>query len=343
MKKIFVFLGFIFLGLSSGAQQCPPEWLCYDTDEYLSDFQSAYNNKGMTEASFKDYLLGVARTNLAKQVRMRVKDVAELEKQSLNGRTQTEYHSSTVFSTDINLTLVETKTRYDPMTKEGLAIAYINKKSALRYYQNEVYVAFGKVESALSLSDAYVEAGFIDRAKNELQKADQFLDKVDEPFFWFNIFGLDEYELNSLLGRSSELKNIVKSRIAELQYALRINLNGSVDLFGTSDHIILNDIKGRLSSDGCSFTDDPSDSDWQITIQAAAREYNCVQLGAQCQWYAFIDASIVIIKMATMQRIYENEISVKGGHFKGYKEAADAAGKKVAQELYTIIDNIVRQ
>lgn len=343
MKRYFCFLGLLLLGLSSGAQQCPPEWLCYDTDEYLSDFQSGYNNKGMTEASFKDYLLGVARTNLAKQVQMRVKDVAELEKQSLNGRTRTEYHSSTVFSTDINLTLVETKTKYDPITKEGSAIAYVNKKSALRYYQNEVYVALGKVEGALSLSDTYIEVGFIDKARNELQKADQLLDKVEEPFFWFNIFGLDEYELTALLDRTSGLKHIVKSRIAELQYALRINLEGSVDIFGTADHIILNDLKGKLSSGGCSFTDDPADSDWQITIQAAAREYNCVQVGAQRQWYAFIDASIVIVKMATMQRIYENEISVKGGHFKGYKEAADAAGKKVSQELYTIIDNIVRQ
>lgn len=113
MKRAYIILCSLWVFLSANAQQYPPEWTKYTLGGYMYDIQSDSNDKNLPETDFKDYLLNIARTNLAKQVQVRVQDAANLDKQSVNGRTTITYSASTNFSTNVNLKLVETKTAYD--------------------------------------------------------------------------------------------------------------------------------------------------------------------------------------------------------------------------------------
>ena len=100
MKRVCIFLCSLWILLSADAQQYPPEWVSYTLGGYLYDIQSDSNTKNLSETDFKNYLLNIARTNLAKQVQVRVQDAARLEKSSKDGHTTITYSAKTDFSTD---------------------------------------------------------------------------------------------------------------------------------------------------------------------------------------------------------------------------------------------------
>ena len=68
MKRTFALLAFTIFSLIVNAQQYPAEWVGYTRSGYLYDIQSDTNNKTLSETDFKNYLLGIAQTNLAKQI-----------------------------------------------------------------------------------------------------------------------------------------------------------------------------------------------------------------------------------------------------------------------------------
>ena len=73
----------------------------------------------MSETAFRNYLADLARTNIARSVRMDISDRAEMSRQSTDGRTTMDYSSVTLFSTDVELSLVKTESAYDRTMKAG--------------------------------------------------------------------------------------------------------------------------------------------------------------------------------------------------------------------------------
>lgn len=152
MRKRLLTIVLIGVSFGSIAQDYPPEWIHYASGDYLFDIQSDHNSRNQSEMEFRNYLLNIARTNIAKQIRMRVRDFAELNKESIDGNTAIAYTSETQFSTDVDLKFVETKTCYDSDAKHGYAIAYIDKHAACRYYQNEIGSFLCKADNSLTIA-----------------------------------------------------------------------------------------------------------------------------------------------------------------------------------------------
>lgn len=325
------------------AQEYPPEWNKYTYGGYLYDIESDCNYQNISEIKFTNNLLNTARTNLAKQIEVRIQENATIGKYAKNGTTTILYTSESIFSTDINIKLLETKTKYDSLTKQGFAIAYIDKEAACQYYKNEINGFFSKISNSLTIAHNYVETGFKNRAKDELENVLFKFEITDEPLFWLNIFGLPEKEIEQLLTHRNELEQSVKQNIADLQYGTSIYLVCLADIFGTPDKSLQNNLKGELAKEGCNFTDDPKQADYSICVNVSSREYNCLTVYSQLYYFSYVDADIIINKVITSQRIYENRISVKGGHIFNYKEAARAAFKDLNEQLGSEIIKIIKQ
>ncbi len=342
MKRglILLFLAGWALFLSA---QCPPEWVKYTYGGYLYDIQSDYNNRNLSETDFKNYLLNVAHTNLAKKVQMQVKEEAGLNKSAVDGRSHISYTSSTHFSTDVNLKLVDSKTLYKADTKEGFAIVFIDKAAACKYYRSEIERILGKADNALTTANNYVASGFKERARVEVKSVLSEFAKTEEPFFWLSFFGVSQAELADLSDRCNTREQAVKQMIADLKHGTLICLSCTADLFGRPYPTLQNELKGRLSASGCSFTDDPADADWVIRVDVSAREQNIAVLGGMTSYFAYADALITIDKSATSQRIYEDEISVKGGHTRNYTEAARVAYKDLSKQLGEILKENIKE
>lgn len=337
MKRAYIILCSLWIFLSANAQQYPPEWVKYTSGGYMYDIQSDSNERNLSETDFKNYLLNIVRANLAKQVQVRVQDLAKLDKQSVNGQTNITYSANTTFSTDVNLKLLETKTTYDSHSKVGHAIAYIDRNAARNYYQNELMLLYNKIENSIILAESSVEAGFKSKAKSELISSLQKFALIDDPLSRMNIFGASQQNIAEWTERFSVKEQTVKRMLAGLKHATTIYLICSADVFGKPYPMLQNELKGVLAADGCNFTNNPADADWSITVTCSAREYSEVNMGNTNSYFSYVDAHVIIDKVITSQRIYEDEVSIKGGHTFGYSEAAKAAYKELSRKIGEII------
>ncbi len=343
MKKIgfFIIVFLTFLGVK--AQECPPEWVKYTYGGYFYDIQSDDNIRKLSESDFRNYLLNSARASLAKQIKMSVHDIAQMKKTAIDGRTSISYSSNTKFSTDLNMKLVETKSMYSQSTGQGYAIAYIDKDAAKNYYINELTLLNNKISNSIELSDSYIEGGFKKKAELELNKSLKLFNSVEEPLFWLNIFGASQYEINEWQRKFNIAEQNVKRQLAELKHSTAIYISCNADLFGKPYPSLLNELKGKLAAKGCSFTDSPNNADWVITVNCFAREHSNVKAGNSNAYFTYVDAAITIDKTISQQRIYEDEVSVKGSHTFGYQEAAKAGYKDIIKELSQIINKSIDQ
>ncbi len=324
------------------AQEYPTDWVLYTSGGYMYDIETDYNTKNQSETDFKNYLLNIARTNLAKQIQIKVEDVANLAKNSQNGITTINYSTNTSFSTNVELKLVETRTTYDANSKIGSAIAYIDKVRALNYYRNELLLLYNKLDNAVVLANNYIEAGFKSKAKDELENSTKLFTLVEEPIFWMNMFGCSQHEQKEMLDTFSSKEQNIKQMLSELQHSLTIYLQCNADMFGNKYVALQGELKGELSKLGCSFVNAPDAADYIVEVNASAREYNIYQMGNISTYHVYVDANYSITKAATMQRIYEDEISVKGSHTHNYGQAARAAYKDISKELAPILKEQIK-
>lgn len=339
MKRFTLLLAVLFtiaICVASG-QNYPSEWKQYTTTGYISDIQHDKNLYNRTETDFKNYLTDIARTNIAKQVQIRISDYASLNKVSLNGRTSTSYSSSTQFSTDVNIKLVEIKSYYNSFTKEGYAIAYINKAKASSTYVKEARIIFNRISNAIAVADTYISTGFKTKARTELENARHEFAKLEEPFFWLAIFDYSEYELGELLSERTMLEQSLTSKVAELQHGINIYVQCSADMFGVPYSQLSGDVKETLSSLGCNFCNDSYSADWVVVIRSAAEEYNHVNIGGNSAYFSYVHANVSITKTATGQNIYEGEISEKGSHTHNYNQAARDGYKRISKQISEIL------
>ena len=333
MKRFVPIVLLLLFGLKLEAQQYPLDWMKYTNEGYFFDVESGSNSQDMDEAKFKNDLLNLARTNLCKQIQVKVSEMSSLTKNVIDGHSRIQYASQGSFSTDLNLHLAETRSEYDQASKTFFAIAFINKMEACNYYKNELQRLISKVNNAIDIADNQIRQGFKSKAKEELRNELSTFDKMEEPFFWLNIFGMPDYQIQQYVSQVNSSEQTVKAKLAELEHGVAYCVLCEADNFGKAYPKLQNEVKGELSKMGCNFVDDPADADFVIHINASAREYNKLDKGNSSAYFIYVDAAIAIDKNATGQRVFEDEISIKGSHTLGYEEAAREGYKNASKEI----------
>lgn len=328
MKRPFLAALFLLIGIVVMAQNYPSEWKQFTSDGYFHDIESGTS---------KQSALDLARTNLAHQIQMKVKEVSQIDKQAVNGRSSILYRSTKSFSTDLDMNLVETKSYYNDEQNKFYVLVYIDKAASTTFYENEIKILISKADNALTIGESYISNGFKQKAKAELQKSLQLFDNAGKSFFWLNVFGLNEYRIQSLLKQVNEKEQAIKENLSTLEYGTTYCVVCEADLFGKRYIKLGNEVKGELAASGCNFVDNPASADVVIRIKASARKYNEFQ-GA---YFTYIDVALTIEKTATGQRIFEDEISTKGSHTLSYDEAARDGYKQIKKDIVKQLkDNI---
>lgn len=329
MKLYLTIALFLLVGIFASAQDYPSEWVKYTSDGFFHDIESA---------ATKQNALELARTNLARQIQVKVKEVSQMDKNVIDGRSNILYRSTKSLSTDVDMNLSETKSYYNDTKEKFYVLVYIDKVAARTFYENEIKMLISKANNALTIADNYIGSGFKQKAKAELEKAQQLFNDAVKPFFWLNVFGIDDYRIQNYLSKVNEQEQIIKQRLSELEYGTTYCVVCEADLFGKRYVKLGNEVKGELAASGCNFVDDSANADIVIRIQASARKYNEFQ-GA---YFTYIDAAVTIDKTATGQRIFEDEISKKGAHTLSYDEAARDGYKQTTKELIKILKQNIK-
>lgn len=329
MKRLLAIFLLLCSCIFAKAQNYPLEWEVYTSDAYFHAIESGINEKKLPEERFRNDLLDIARTNLAKQIEVRVNEVSQKSKEVINGNANIYYSSHRNISTNVDLKFAESKSYIDILSGKQYVLVYINKADACRYYENEIKQLISKIDNAVAIAENYIGTGFKSKAKDELNKALVHFDKSGEIFFWLNVFCMPDHQMEQYFEQINQREQTVKSKISDLEYGTSYCVVCNADNFGRKYFKLTNEIKGDLSESGCNFVEDPTSADYVIYIDAAAREYNMTSVS----YFTYVDAKIAVDKTATHQRVYENEISIKGCHTIGYKEAAIDGYKKISKEI----------
>ena len=337
MNKIITLAFLLLVGLLAKAQSYPLEWSNYTSQGYFFAIESGNNNEQKDDTKFRNDLLDLARANLSKQIQVKVEEVSQMDKTAIDGTSHIQYASSRRFTTDLNLRLAKTESHTDIVTGKVFVIAYINKREACQYYENNLQILLSKVDNAFQMAENYVQQGSKPKAKKELQQALAELDSTEEILFWLNIYGMPEQQLQQHVGRIHQAEQSLKTKIAELEHSTSYCIICTADNFGKAYPKLENEVKGKLSTSGCNFVDDPTNADYIIRIEASAREYNKASIAGSEAYFAYVDAAISIENSITGQRIFEDEISVKGSHTLGFEEAAREAYKNTSKSIVNFL------
>ena len=337
MNRIIALAFLLLVGLLAEAQSYPLEWSNYTSQGYFFAIESGSNSEQMDEIKFRNDLLDLARANLSKQIQVKVEEESQMDKSAIDGTSHIQYASSRRFTTDLDLKLAKTESYTDIVTGKVFAIAYINKREARQYYENELQMLLSKVDNAFQIAENYVQQGFKPKAKSELQQALVELDSAEELFFWFNIFGMAEHQLQQDVSQVHQAEQNLKTKIAELEHSTTYCIIYTADNFGKPYPKLENEVKGKLSTSGCNFVEDPTNADYIIRIEASAREYNKASLAGSEAYFAYVDVALSIEKNATGQLIFEDEFSVKGSHTLGFEEAAREAYKNTGKSIVNFL------
>ena len=142
---------------------------------------------------------------------------------------------------------------------------------------------------------------------------------------------------------TKRLKERYRALAADLKNGINICLICNAYIFGTNYSALKGEIQGELSKMGCNFVTAAAQPDWTIYVTAKAREYNKNDFGGVCTYFVYVDANIIVEKTTTGQRIYENQISEKGGHTYNYEQAARQAYKDISPRISKIIKEQIQQ
>jgi len=338
MKKLLTLALFIFVSAALHAQSYPLEWKSYTSDKYFHDVESGVNDENLPETRFMNNLLDIARANLAKQIQVKVQEVSQMQKNVVNGNADIRYSSQRSFSTDVDMRFSQSKNHVDMASRKVFVIVYINKEDACRYYENDINMLIGQISNSITIADNYINTGFKSKAQAELNNALTLFGKSDEMFFWMNVYGMPDYRLQQYQDQLNQKEQQIKAKLGELEYGTTYCVVCTADNFGKSYPKLKNEVKGDLSASGCNFTDDPATADYVIYIEASAREYNTLN-GA---YFTYVDAVVAIDKKATGQRIFEDEISVKGSHTFNYEEAGRDGYKKIRKDISNMLKENIK-
>lgn len=325
------------VGFWAKAQSYPSEWSKYSNGVYFFDIESNRNSQQIDEVKFRNDLLNLARTNLSKQIQVKVEEVSQIDKTSIDGHSNIQYSSSCRFTTDLDLKLTRTESYTDFATGTVFAIAYINKQEVCQYYENELHILLSKVDNAFHVAENHVQRGFKSKAKKELERVLTELDSAEETFFWLNIFGLPESQLQQHINEVYQIEQNLKNKVAELEHSTTYCIICRADNYGKPYPKLENEVKGGLSASGCTFVGNPEDADFVIQIEASVRESSKAIIANSEAFFSYIDASIAIDNNTTGQRIYEDEVSAKGVHTMNYTEAAREAYRSISDDIAKVL------
>ena len=352
MKKFFIL--YLFLPTLMMAQT--PDWynadyrsMKYPSETYFSGYavRDIQSKEDVGEAMNK--VKDAARVQAVSSIQIHVENVTQDERMSQSVQDMKNFdeqifesfYTATTTSTDLKLNNLHVEACQDGNIVA--AFAYVKKSDIIRQLDKSITGNLSKIELQLDNIDELVAQGQKIEARTKLKPlASKFPEiEADQKL----LLALDpNADLESI--QMPELKNLFQrynKMTAELKNGLALYLNCTADLFGQSYPTLLNTIKGELSAMGVSFVESDNLADWAITITAKAREYNAPKYGNYVSYFSYVDASIGIDKVATKQRIYEDEISQKGGHTMDYTKAAQEGYKEITKQLTAIIKEYIKQ
>ena len=329
-----------------GEAQSPSAWLTsqarelnYPADAYIWGFVPGNLRSGETESALLARLKTDAKKEAAGKVRTMVEaKISKTDRQFTNGE---DYSFSSLYQDYTRQTIqaeingIKIETHYDPSERMGYAFAYVKKSELAAYYKSQINLQLQQVQTALNTAATAANAGQKMRAKKACEDALQPLAKAE--FAQDLLSAISPYETEALqLDRLSRLKNELLQALIDLEQSIYIYLKCDETNFGQTVRILGPELKRLLSNNQCSFTDDPAQADYKITITATTRQHDGnVAFGDGTFKFSYADVEVEVYSNYKKMVVYSDGISQKNnGDGATYESAGRNALKLAAGKVW---------
>lgn len=357
MRKNILVLFYVLLPIVALAQS-EPNW--YDNDQrrafypdsqYFTGYAEGQRMGGESVEAATTRLKDAAKVEAVSTIQVHIKNVTVNNALSTTLRTMEgtfrqstrSLSSKTQTDVDIEIPGLNIESWRNPQNGAISAFAYVKKSTLIRQLEKKITVGLTKIETSLDQIDQLVSTGQKLQARDLAEKTLPQFAEVDKTQQLLVAVDSNADEESLMLSETRQLQNRLTGVIAELKNGLNIFLSCNAFAFGSNYTALKGEIQGELSKMGVTFVPSANKSDWAIYVTATAREYNHSSYGSVTTYFAYVDVKIAIDKTVTGQRIYEEQISEKGGHTLGYQQAARDGYKYISPMVVEKIKEHITQ
>lgn len=353
MKRVICFIVNICFFVVSFAQE--PLWIDaknrnikYPTTEYFVGFAQDVQQDGETIGKALERVKNIARVEAISTIQIKIKntsysdiksDFVESEKGVIEN-VYNNYRSQIETSTDFEIPTLKIESWIENSTKKVMAFAYARKSEVIRLFKNQISVGLQKAESALINIEHLEQIGQKTKAKDATKDAILLLEDIE--YRQKMLLAVDNCFENNQEEKLLEIKQNLYSKASDLQYGVNVYLQCTADCFSIQYPTLESELKGELSKINCSFINNKEIADYEITIKAIAREYNSVNVAGYTNYYVYVDANILVNEVKKSRTIYENTLSLKGGHTHNYQSAAYSTYKELSKEIAILLKQYIK-
>lgn len=328
----------------------------YPSDLFITGFAMQKVNNGESVEKAQEAVIEKARANAVSTIEVRVQNETEDRLQQLQYKgsdgtknaLQRYLQSVTRSSVDMEVSGLKFETYHDAANGRVAGFAFIKKTELIRQTDRKLTATLSKIETGLDEMDELTRLGQKMQARQRGENLAPLFVKAEE--LQRILIAVDLFADEESL-QTEQLKNLQKrylQAMAALKNGINICLVCNAYLFdGAKYDALKKEIQGELSKMGCTFVTNPELSDWNITVIAKAREYRAYTTGNHTSYSVYVDTQISIIKTATGQRIFEDQLpeaETKGNHTVNYEQAAREAYKKnITPKVTAIIKEQIQQ
>jgi len=327
--------------------QNEPAWMTqswrteqYPSNAFITGFAQDGKKSNESLAEANERLKDLARANLSESILASVQSVSESYKQSIAIDGSETINENFQTKTNISTNLEINGLRVESFVKNNIisGFAYANKYEIIGYYKANLNMYVQQIEGFISTATALEENREKSKAKAEFNKTLPVFTEVTKAQGILSAVDKNITDDDLKMEQTMKLYNEVVQANARLEQGIYVYIFTNEDIFGEKTIAIENHLKAILSENGCSFTNDESEADWKIKINATSREYNSLDN----IYFSYVDAKVELFKAPSDKHVFQNEFTQKGGS-KSYKEAARKAynevSKPISEKILTWINN----
>lgn len=348
MKRLLIIVC-LLLPLALFAQT-PPAWLypqvreaSYPPDVYFSEFTEGNLRAGEDVSTLLDRLKSDAKRGTAGNIRTLVESVVEkTERQTSYGhdlRFHSVYQDFTRQTASADIAGIHTESYYDEQRRWGYAFAYVKKSELVTYYRAQIGYQLQQVEDAIALSTSLFESGQKVHARKVCEDALPPLSKAEFAQDLLTAI-VPEDTTGMQQSRFAQDKHTLLQSLIGLEQSIYVYLHCTETNFGQTVRILGPELK-RILADSCqcSFTDNPEEADFKITVTASTREHDGSMAFNDGPFkYSVADVEVKVFVKLKRKVVYNEGFSQKNkGDGATYESAGKNALKLAAGKVW---DNI---
>jgi len=333
MKKFSVFILFFMISIVI-AGQGKPIWLdddfremSYPAKDYFTGFAYGEVSTSRPLQDVIQQMITDAQADLSRKIRVQIssRSQTQIEAVSDNGQysEKEKFLNRSVIESNAEVAGIQTETFHDAKARIVYAFAYVKRHQLTDYYKSNLAMNIVQTEGLLQTAYDLLEAGEKAKARGQCEAAIPLLAKLRTVQDLLTAIDVNVIPDDLQLTKTEALHNRLTQMLAQLAQAIFVYVECTESNFSKPTTVVGNRVKSTLSAKGCSFTDDPTQADFLLQIEATTRHHGDDRGFTTC----YADVAIQLMDTRKGKNVFRDEFSQKG-----VTTSLESAGRKALED-----------